>query len=108
MSTSDPFLPYGEPPSDGDEAARERDLRDDPEDDTAADVNEQADSGQDPDAEQAAARERMHAESTPFRRPSPGDRLTAEQLAAEEPAVEESAVEESAVEDSAADESSAD
>jgi hypothetical protein len=95
MSTSDPFLPYGDPPSDADEAARERDLRDDPEDDTAADVNEQTDGGEDPDAEQAAARERMHAESTPFRRPSPGDRLTAEQLAAEESAAEETAAEES-------------
>ncbi|MGD8195333.1 hypothetical protein ACEXQB_012660 [Herbiconiux sp. P18] len=89
MSTSDPFLPFGEPPADDADDARVRDLRDDPEDDTASDLPERAgaddaDALDDPDAEEAAARERLHAEQSPFQRPHPGDRLTAEQLAARE------------------------
>ncbi|MFB2555681.1 hypothetical protein [Herbiconiux liangxiaofengii] len=95
MSTSDPFLPFGEPPADDADDARVRDLRDDPEDDTASDLSDLPDLSEragaddaaaldDPDAEEAAARERLHAEQSPFQRPHPGDRLTAEQLAARE------------------------
>ncbi|MCS5714081.1 hypothetical protein NVV95_05890 [Herbiconiux sp. CPCC 205716] len=83
MSSSEPFLPVGDPrDAEADEAARERDLAGDPLDDTASDVDDEA-AVDDPDADRAAGEQRMHAESTPFRRPSPGDRLSADELAAD-------------------------
>ncbi|MBF4572563.1 hypothetical protein ITJ64_08535 [Herbiconiux sp. VKM Ac-1786] len=86
MSTSEPFLPVGDPrDAEADEALRERDLAGDPQDDTASDVDDEAAVAavDDPDADRAAGEQRMHAESTPFRRPEPGERLSADELAAD-------------------------
>ena len=83
MSTSEPFLPVGDPrDAEADEAQRERDLAGDPQDDTASDVDDET-AVDDPDADRAAGEQRMRAESTPFRRPEPGERLSADELAAD-------------------------
>lgn len=84
MSTSEPFLPAGEPRGDDEEDARVRDLRDDPQDDTEYDVDDEP-AVADADAERAADEQRRRADSTPFRRPRAGDRLSAEELADELP-----------------------
>jgi hypothetical protein len=86
MSTSEPFLPVGDPrDAEADEALRERDLAGDPQDDTAFHVDDEAvvAAVDDPDADRASDEQRMRAESTPFRRPEPGERLSADELAAD-------------------------
>ncbi|QJU54195.1 hypothetical protein SCB71_13610 [Herbiconiux sp. KACC 21604] len=75
MSSSEPFLPAGQPAPEPD--PRDHDL--DGEADT--ELADAAHAGEpDADADAAAVHEREHAEHTAFRRPTPGDRLTAEQL----------------------------
>lgn len=71
MSTTDPFLPFNEPPADPDSAERDIDSDVDTLDEAPVD---------DPDADRAAAEELEREAEPSFRTPEPGSRLTAEQL----------------------------
>ncbi|GAA2753676.1 hypothetical protein [Amnibacterium kyonggiense] len=77
MSSSDPFLPV--PPEEAADVEERRELAD-LEDDEQPDVL--TGSAEEHNAEELAAADRA-AEPGRFRRPEPGDRLTAEELAGE-------------------------